>query len=129
MVFENLEKRVKKFGVAIGLVATAMMYSPSPAYAETVYYGKVKDAKSSAYVQWDTVKAASKYTKELDKLNTSDPQYNTTKDKRNKSVKDAIKKVGEDKKYDVVVEKDDPKIDNYKNINDDVKKKIEELEK
>ncbi len=128
MVLENLEKKLKTIGFAFGFGAAAFISNPMPAYADTIYHGKLKNAEKAAYVEWNAVKEASKYTKELNKMDNNDPKYNTIKEKRNKSVKDAIKRVGKENNYDVVVEKDDPKIDNYNNINNQVKKKIKDIE-
>ena len=128
MVFRNLEKRLRETFLVLGLTASAMFPSYN-AMADTIYYGKVKDAKKAAYIDWNVVKEASKYTAELDKMDNNDPKYDTIKEKRNKSVKNAIKNVGREDNYDVIVEKGDPKIANYKNINSRVKDKIKDIEK
>ena len=114
-----------KYGI-VAVVGTAFM-NPLEARAETIYFGKVKDTKNPAYVVYDTIKTSSKYHSQLPEKNH--PDYNKILAKRNDSVNEAIRDVANEGRYDVVVEKDDPKINGYLDINATVIKKIEENEK
>ncbi len=129
MGFKNLEKRVKKFVIGTALTGTIIGYS-GLSYADTIYYGKLEQEKKQniAYVEWDEIKKASKYHKQLEKLNKNDPKYMIIQNKRNEEVMNTIKKIAKEKNYDVVIEKDDPKIEGYKNINKEIKKEICRIE-
>jgi len=101
------------------------------ASAETVYYnnipgGKIKDAKKPAHVVFDEVKTASSIIVPED---TRNPSYHSQLSKRNASVYGAISTVASRGGHDVVVERGDPVIKDYVNINEAVKKQIKESEK
>lgn len=114
-----------KYGI-VAVVGAAFM-SPLEAMADTVYFGKVKDAEKPAYVVYDTIKTSSKYHSQLPEKNH--PDYNKILAKRDDSVNEAIRDVAKEKGYDVVVEKEDPKINGYLDINPTVIEKIKENEK
>ena len=138
---QNLEKKVGSLGrvgktiaalgLAAGLYAVAPSLVSSPAYADTIYFGKLDKSTTQtvAYVTWENIKVKSKYHKQLGGMDKHDPKYTAVLEQRNKSIRDAIRKVGESTKYEVVVEKSDPEIKGYVDINNQVVAKLEEIEK
>jgi len=109
---------------ALGIMAGASFISPLEAMADTVYYGTVKNASNPAYVVYDDVKEKSKYQPKK-----NDTNYDKDVSTRTENIKSAITNVAKNNSYDVVVKKDDPKIDNYKDITSDVIKELESIEK
>ena len=107
-------------------IASAIVLSPLEALADTVYYGKIEGAKTPAWVIFDSLKTESKYHAQLPDKNS--PNYDKILAQRNNSVYTAIRDVATNNKYDVVVEKDDPAINGYVDITEEVKKKIKENE-
>jgi len=117
----------RRFFTTAGVIISSA-FLPLEALADTTYYGKVDKKKSqeAAYIVFDEVKVKSKYHDELPEKN--DPNYDKILAQRNKSVNKAVEDVAKDKSYDVVVEKDDPKLTDYTNISDSVITKMEKNE-
>lgn len=110
-------------GLAGLAIASGIGYSPE-AYADTVYYGKVKDAKSPAYVVWKDIEAKSKYQPHKDASNRVEQLS-----KREINIRTSITAAGAAGNYDLVVEKGDPVIKDYKNITEAAIKTLEAIEK
>ncbi len=122
-------QKLRKY-LTSAVLATAIALSPLEAIADTVYAGKIKkDDKyeSPAYIVFDDIKTESKYHKRLPMPNH--PDYMKVLQQRNDSIQKAIDDVAEEKGYDIVVEENDPKIKDYKNINKEVSEKLKENEK
>jgi len=102
------------------LVAGTIAISPlCTAFADTVYYGgDVKGKSSPTYVEFSKIAEHSKYTKEIPSQN--DPKYNQAVNERDASVYAAIFNTAMNRGYDLVVEKNDPAIDNAKDITSEV---------
>jgi len=128
--YEGIERRdfLKYVGRGIAGLAIAssigLGYAPS-AYADTIYYGKVKDAKTPAFILGETVRSASKYPT-CDENNTN---YTKELAKREENFYSAITNVASSNNYGVVVEKGDPEIAGYKDITSEVVKALKEIEK
>lgn len=98
------------------------------AMAATVYYGgAVKGKEKPAHIVFDTVKVESKYHDKLPE--PGDPAYHKVLQKRNDSVNKAVRDVAKEKGYDVVVEKDDPKLKGSVDITRAVIKRLKKNEK
>ena len=109
--------------IGMGLAVAGMsLYSPH-AYADSVYFGAVKGAKSPAYIVYKDVSAASKYQPAKDSVD-----YAKQIAKRMENISSAIATVATAGKYDVVVEKADPVIKDYVDINPNVIKSLKEIE-
>ncbi len=109
--------------IGMGLAIAGMSLHSPHAYADSVYYGAIKGAKSPAYIVYKDVSAASKYQPAKDSVD-----YAKQIAKRMENISSAIATVATAGKYDVVVEKGDPVIKDYVDINPNVIKSLKEIE-
>ena len=110
------------------VLASFLTLAPQYVAADTIYYGgSIKNKEKPAYIIYDKVKIESRYHQELPSKN--DPDYDKILQKRNNSVKKAIKQVAKEEGYDVVVEKNDPEIKGYTDISALVIEQLKENEK
>ena len=115
------------------LLAGSIALSPlEEVVADTSYYGsyKPREEQKVAYIEYNKLASESKHT--LPPKN--DPRYNFILNQRNMNISNAITDVagnfnGEyEVAYDVVVEKDDPRINGYVDITQKVAKRLKEIE-
>ena len=127
--YEGIERRDFLRYISRGLAGLAIAssvglgYAPS-AYADTVYFGKVKDAKTSAYVVYSDISAKSKYQPGKD---DSDRAKKIAT--RDTNIRTSITAVAVAGSYDVIVEKGDPVISGYKDVNKEVIETLKAIEK
>jgi Skp family chaperone for outer membrane proteins len=118
-----------KKGLVSLVLSSSFFLASGLSYAETVHYGSIKGAKSPAYVELSSIEEQSKYQAKMKDVKEGSVDYESLRTKRNESVSTSIETFAKEKGYDVVVEKDDPKIDNYVEITPGVITKMKELEK
>ena len=111
------------------VLAGSFFLASGLSYADTIHYGNIKGAKNPAYVELSSIEEQSKYQAKMKEVKEGSVDYESYRTKRNESVANSIGTLAKEKGYDVVVEKDDPKIDNYVEITDEVVTKMKELEK
>ncbi|HRZ85418.1 MAG TPA: hypothetical protein P5277_01430 [Candidatus Paceibacterota bacterium] len=108
-----------------GMIVASPLYS---VFADTIYYGNdIKGKSNPAYVEFNKIAEHSKYTKEIPAQN--DPKYNRVVTDRDASVYAAIFGTAMNKGYDLVVEKNDPVINNAKDITSEVIAQLNYYEK
>ena len=113
-------------GLAGLAIASGIGYSPE-AYADNIYYqtvNKVSEAKTPAYIIYNNVSAASKYQPGKD-----DSDRVAKIAKREGNIRTSITAVAAAGNYDLVVEKGDPVIKNYKDINAEVIETLKAIER
>jgi len=112
-------------GLAGLAIASGIGYSPE-AYADNIYYttvNKVSEAKNPAYVIWKEIEVKSKYQPGKDASNRVEQLS-----KREINIRTSITAAGAAGNYDLVVEKGDPVIKDYKNITEAAIKTLEAIE-
>ncbi|MEK6873385.1 MAG: hypothetical protein AABW91_00935 [Nanoarchaeota archaeon] len=130
--YEGINRR-EFFGYAgkslAGLaLASGIGYSPE-AYANQIYYINTEDndlnkSKTPAYIVYNNVSAASKYQPGKD-----DSDRVAKIAKRDANIRTSVTAVAAAGNYDIVVEKGDPVIKGYKDINPEVIETLKAIER
>lgn len=110
--------------VGAGIALAGLSLNSPLAYADTVYYGSVKSAKSPAYIVYNDVASKSKYQPGKD-----DNDRAKKIALRDGNIRTSVAAVAAAGKYDVVVEKGDPVIGGYKDISNEVIATLSVIEK
>ena len=115
-------------GLAGLVIASVIGYSPE-AYANQIYYINTEDndlnkSKTPAYIVYNNVSAASKYQPGKD-----DSDRVAKIAKRDANIRTSVTAVAAAGNYDIVVEKGDPVIKGYKDINPEVIETLKAIER
>ncbi len=115
-------------GLAGLVIASGIGYSPE-AYANQIYYINTEDndlnkSKTPAYIVYNNVSAASKYQPGKD-----DSDRVAKIAKRDANIRTSVTAVAAAGNYDIVVEKGDPVIKGYKDINPEVIETLKAIER